>query len=411
MRRHIYLVPGLFGFAQFGPFSYFRGVSEALARELSQARFEAEIFECATQPTGSIRCRAERLLRTVVDNGGLEADELYFVGHSTGGLDVRLLVSPQVRLGREGEHARLTQRARGVVTIASPHYGTPLASLCNDLPGGRVLKACSSLAVSPRGRAWLCAFASSLARARGWRSLIGRRVLGGSLLRVIAGVTSRDDDPVWLFLREVAADQRAIIQLTPEALDLFNCAVVDAPRVHYGCVLTMAPVEAPAEPFSRLRALRTHGAFALLRSLAALEARAAYPVLGAEEEAHLSLLGGGRISAHTNDGIVPTLSQIHGTILHAALADHLDIVGQFDNDRRDGDWLRSGVSFGADEFRAAWRAVAHFFHEASVERPRLRLVEPASRGARLTSPARPAPRAEGVPFVDKPVRRERPDRR
>jgi triacylglycerol lipase len=56
---------------------------------------------------------------------------------------------------------------------------------------------------------------------------------------------------------------------------------------------------------------------------------------------------------------VPTLSQLHGRVLHVARADHLDVVGHYTlAGGRTGNWLPSGAGFTPEAFDAAWDAVA-----------------------------------------------------
>ncbi len=64
----------------------------------------------------------------------------------------------------------------------------------------------------------------------------------------------------------------------------------------------------------------------------------------------------------TNDGVVPTLSQLHGRVVHAARADHLDVVGHFTLAAENaGDWLPSGAGFtpeALEALEALWDSVA-----------------------------------------------------
>ncbi len=83
------LVPGFFGFSSVGAVNYFDDVERALGLALRRCGAAARIVRCATQPTASIPRRADVLRRQVIRAGGLRACELHFVGHSTGGLDVR----------------------------------------------------------------------------------------------------------------------------------------------------------------------------------------------------------------------------------------------------------------------------------------------------------------------------------
>jgi triacylglycerol lipase len=65
------------------------------------------------------------------------------------------------------------------------------------------------------------------------------------------------------------------------------------------------------------------------------------------------------VDASTNDGVVPTLSQLHGRVLHVARADHLDVVGHYTLAAEGtADWLPSGAGFRSDAFESLWNAVA-----------------------------------------------------
>ena len=56
---------------------------------------------------------------------------------------------------------------------------------------------------------------------------------------------------------------------------------------------------------------------------------------------------------------MPSLSQLHGRLLHVARADHLDVVGHYTlAGGRTADWLPSGASFTPEAFEATWDAVA-----------------------------------------------------
>ena len=93
-KRLVFLVPGFFGFSSVGAVNYFEDVERSLGLALRRRGVDASIVRCMTQPTASIPRRADVLRRQVIRNGGLRARELHFVGHSTGGLDVRMLLTP-----------------------------------------------------------------------------------------------------------------------------------------------------------------------------------------------------------------------------------------------------------------------------------------------------------------------------
>ena len=122
-RHHVYLIPGLLGFSEIGGIAYFRHVHELLEDWFRAAEAPVVIHNVATSPTASIRRRAalvfESIKSTVADEG-----PIHLVGHSTGGLDARLFVTPNAALEVEPpELEALATRVQTVVTVATPNYG------------------------------------------------------------------------------------------------------------------------------------------------------------------------------------------------------------------------------------------------------------------------------------------------
>jgi triacylglycerol lipase len=72
-------------------------------------------------------------------------------------------------------------------------------------------------------------------------------------------------------------------------------------------------------------------------------------------------------SRQANDGMVPVLSQVWGRVVHAARADHLDVMGYFrePGDVRHVDWLASGAGFRRSAFEDLWRRIAGFIASGS----------------------------------------------
>ncbi|MCA9686067.1 MAG: triacylglycerol lipase, partial [Myxococcales bacterium] len=98
MTQHIVLVPGFFGFVNFGRLVYFAHVHELLEREFQRHGRKVQIHRVRTGPVASLRRRARDLLEVI--SNGVPADEpLHVIGHSSGGLDARLLACPGVDLG------------------------------------------------------------------------------------------------------------------------------------------------------------------------------------------------------------------------------------------------------------------------------------------------------------------------
>jgi hypothetical protein len=374
-RCNVYLVPGFFGFTSLGAFNYFYRVSEVLDDALKERCKEATVVECQTRPTGSIRRRADRLLQDIIDTGGLEADELHLIGHSTGGLDVRMLVTPGVRLRPGPAEEQVASRVRTAVTISTPHFGTPLASYFTTLPGRHLLEVLTLLATSTGGRQTIYLGARALSLIAKLDDYVGldKTTLDFLSHRLLEKVTRNADDPIWRFLKEVSSDQGAVVQLTPEGMDLFNAAVVDRSSVSYGCVLTASP-----RPFAHelstllsLEGAALAAVYGLLHTVSGRQHRHyPYPSLAEQLKPAVQESYPFPVDHHANDAVVPLLSQIYGDVVSAAVADHLDVVGQF---RGAGggresltDWLPSGSRFGEERFRQVWRDVAEFIELGKV---------------------------------------------
>lgn len=108
------LAHGLFGFDEIAlgrtRFAYFRGVPERLARSGCDVRL------ARVAGTASIADRARELASFV---RSLDARKVTIVAHSMGGLDARYAIH---ELG-------LDRRVAALVTVGTPHRGTPVADL------------------------------------------------------------------------------------------------------------------------------------------------------------------------------------------------------------------------------------------------------------------------------------------
>lgn len=365
-RCHVYLVPGFFGFTSVGSLAYFQHVRRTLERELQRRGLEAKVVECPTIPAGSIRHRADRLLQQVIETGGLEAEELHFVGHSTGGLDIRLLLTPNVQLRPGDVESEVAGRTRTATTIATPHHGTPIADFFTLLPGRQALELLSRALTAPVSRYAVVALGKAVGIAGRIDAYLRRETILDAVSRnLLQHLTARPDDPVFAFLAQVSVDQAAIVQITPECMDLFNAAVVMHPKIRYGCVVTGAPAP-PASLALRPDNLTSPervalgGLFMAVWFLASREhKRYPYPM---PTQAVLNELERAIENPHspaTNDGIVPTLSQLYGELVTAVVADHLDVIGQFERAGSPlGDWLPSGSGFDQARFEHLWSRVA-----------------------------------------------------
>jgi triacylglycerol esterase/lipase EstA (alpha/beta hydrolase family) len=365
-KHHIVLVPGLFGFARLGGFDYFTHVEEALASRFLDRGADCEFVLVSSPPTGSIVYRTQMLIDAIEDACTDDAGAIHLVGHSTGGLDARLLASPTAW----PELPAWSNRLQTVVSISCPHYGTPLAHSFTTLAGTRLLHALSLLTYVTLkfGGPPLTILAPVIASLAKVDESVGLdihaldRVTG--LLLGFLGEEGRTDVRVWL--DGIRRDQGAIIQLTPESMDIFNAAVEDNPSLQYGCIVTRTP---PPRPWRVAKNLRSpigalSAAFFSTLYVGAGRASRVYPPPppGPEVREYVENRLQRELDNSLNDGLVPTTSMIWGDVLWAGTADHLDILGHFHGDRdlSHTDWLVSGSGFREDDFDEVMDAIADF---------------------------------------------------
>ncbi|MFO7692394.1 MAG: hypothetical protein R6V57_04850, partial [Vicinamibacterales bacterium] len=270
-------------------------------------------------------------------------------------------------LSRGGTEERIAGLTRTVVSVNTPHHGTPLANHFMTIQGQTLLLIVSALATSGQGRRAVLAAAKAVAMVARLDDCLGRRE--GPLDRLSAGVLRRirfdRRDPVWKYLGEIERDQGAVLQLTPEGIELFHAAVSDCPGIDYRCVVSGVP--RPRERF-RLKELMNpeylamRSLFRVLHRLTATpHPRYPYPKPTQATQRRLDRGLGFKVTPGISDGIVPTLSQLHGRVLRVVRADHLDVVGHYTlAGGSSGNWLPSGAGFTREGFDATWEAVARF---------------------------------------------------
>ncbi|HEY1549752.1 MAG TPA: alpha/beta fold hydrolase [Kofleriaceae bacterium] len=157
----VVLVHGLFGFDKIARFHYFRGIAGHLS-SLGCAAHAVRLPAAKSVPE-----RARVLVEAIA---ALPGERFDLIAHSLGGLDARYALA---KLG-------LAERVRSLVTIGTPHRGTPLADLA--APGGPL----------------------ALARKA---------------------------------IKAIGVPLAAIDWLSTAALERFNADVLDAPGVRYACVV------------------------------------------------------------------------------------------------------------------------------------------------------------------------------
>src|SRR5687768_6045404 len=369
--HRVYFVPGMFGFGRLAGYDYFNHLRVGLERRFRDAGLGVAFEDVPAPPTSSLRYRS-RILATTIERTAGHDGPIHLVGHSTGGLDLRLVLSPTVYLGLDPSLLEWRSRVQSAVSINTPHFGTPVAGFFATVSGTRLLYAFSlitvlSLAV---GEPSLHIFSRVLAGVGGIDAIFGGdlRVFSRITDNVLRFVDKDARNEIGDFLSKVKINQGGIIQLMPEAVDLFNASTEGDPKVRFGCIASAAPAPRSMRLARRIRspyAALTAAIYSTLYQFAG-KVPDVYPYARPNER-ELALLRAGidhEIVDSTNDGIVPTLSMLHGELLWAGEADHLDVLGHF-HDEEPGssphrDWITSGARFSRKRFNAMMDALAAF---------------------------------------------------
>jgi triacylglycerol esterase/lipase EstA (alpha/beta hydrolase family) len=370
VNQHVYLVPGFFGFANLGELKYFGHVRQFLIQESARRRSDIAVHVVKLPPTASLPLRTARLAEKIAKTARIGREPVHLIGHSSGGLDCRLLVSPRVVLPTRLNVERIAAAVASIVSVATPHYGTPIASFFTGLLGQRLLQtlSLSTIYLLRFGRLPIAA----LLQLGGIFARLDNLAVNSALLdelfrRLLADFGVGRRRSVRRLLEEVAADQALMLQLTPEAMDVFNAATSMRPGIRYGSVVTRArppgmraALDAGLDPSAQT----SRAIYNTIYRLAAATPAARSRRLTIQQAQALRRAYRGRIPRLTaNDGVVPTQSQVWGNVLHAARADHLDIVGHFRDEARRPphfDWLTTGSGFSRERFERVWTEVLDF---------------------------------------------------
>ena len=371
-RRHeIYLVPGFFGFTNLGELKYFGHLRDVLARCCAAHDMDAEIQVVKTYPTASLPRRAARLAETLAARRARGNSLVHLVGHSSGGLDARLMMAPGASLPTPVALEPLASRVRSIVTISTPHYGTPIASFFAGLRGPQLLRTLSlSTMYMLRFGAVPVAVALQLGGvlARLDNLTVNSALVDELFARLLADFSIGRRRAVSRLLDQVATDQALLLQLTREGTELLNAASGARPGVRCGSVVTRAQppgvgstLAAGLDPSAQA----SHAIYSALYQLAASSPRSAGIPAPTPAQARVLRKSYGRRlpGPRDNDGVVPTRSQIWGEVIDAVDADHLDVIGHFRDPAHDPphyDWLTSGSGFTRTAFEGVWMQVVGF---------------------------------------------------
>jgi triacylglycerol lipase len=372
--HHVLLIPGFFGFGKLGEISYFSGVREAIAENFAELGLDVEVLEVPTLPMASIRYRAARVLETLAAVAQKDDGPIHLVGHSTGGLDARVAISPTASLPSNAKFEAY-DRIRTLVTVCAPHYGTPVATYFTRPLGRFLIRTFGRYLIFmlERGRMPL-----KLMLRLGYvavRLRDPRRKRHGAFdelyEKLLHDLSESRRLELVSFLKAVVEDQSLLFQLTPAGCDLLNACTAD-PKIAYASVVARAARPSFRNAWRSLRDLYAQLMFPVYAFFHRVARRGALgnPPLTLPQQAELTLHGRALPTRDDSDGLVPTLSQVWGPVLYFAEADHLDVVGQFGLSSAaaaTGDWLPSFSAFGAEQFAELWSSIARFIAASAAE--------------------------------------------
>ncbi len=384
----------MFGFTRLASYDYFVHVERALEARFRKAGQGFVPHVSGVLPTASVRRRSAKLAQLVSETADGDGP-IHLIGHSTGGLDARLVASPAARF-LNPETSGWLSRLKSVTTMNTPHFGTPLATFFATTRGQQALYLMSAFTV-----VGLSIGARPLALASLLLNVIGKgdRSIGlpfvdratDSIVRLIDDARSPD---VREYLKAILEDQGAMLQLSPEAMDLVVAGFDDRKDVVYQSTVAMSPMPGPRKWIETIghpwRALSLSIFTALHAVTADFDRR--YPCASIDVFAEKQLpentnappldeTTGGFLhrafgyvpDLHANDGCVPLRSQIWGRVVWAGLGDHLDVLGHYNDvtpeeriEFRHHDWLTSGSQFDDARFESLMDAIAQGMLGAST---------------------------------------------
>ena len=197
----VILVHGLFGFDRMGipgaRFDYFRGIAQHLDT-LGCHAHAVKLPRAASVPE-----RARELADAIAALGHPRVD---LIAHSMGGLDARYALA----------HFGLASRVRSLVTVGTPHRGTPIADLATDGPLGLARRAIAALGISMTAVDWLTTsalerFNKDVPDAPGVRYAC---VVGG--IREASTSIPLAIQPVHAYLRKIAGANDGLVPMTSQ---------------------------------------------------------------------------------------------------------------------------------------------------------------------------------------------------
>ena len=197
----VILVHGLFGFDRMGipgaRLDYFRGI----AKHLETLGCHAHAVKLPR--AASVPARARELCDAIA---ALGHDRVDIIAHSLGGLDARYALA----------HFGLASRVRSLVTVGTPHRGTPIADLATEGPLGLARRAIAAMGITLAAVDWLTTaalerFNRDVPDAPGVRYTC---VVGG--IRDAATPIPLAIQPIHAYLRKVAGANDGLVPMSSQ---------------------------------------------------------------------------------------------------------------------------------------------------------------------------------------------------
>jgi len=115
---------GSAGFLNFIPVTYFKGIAESINEE------KIRVLEPSVSAIGTIATRANDLIQ-FINEKTQESDELYFIAHSMGGLDVMQALPELSKI----------RNVKAVTTIGTPYGGSEVADVIYNKTNNSITRA------------------------------------------------------------------------------------------------------------------------------------------------------------------------------------------------------------------------------------------------------------------------------
>jgi hypothetical protein len=399
-RHHLLLVPGFGGFDALGSLRYYHGVTEVLNEwsKRSEQGGDMALHYFPNLPTASVRTRAQGLqrwlnelyLRRIIG----PADRLHFIGHSTGGLDLRQLLtnfrkSQERASGQRASREWPPMKIASVQFLSTPHAGTTLAYHLSRTPWRftcqSVLRATSQVlrllgeqgsGLAGRLGRWVLPHRS---RTPDWIDAALDTLMGcyGAHDRLAQADARSGYFTLLRWLQDMGIDFNAITDLDPyppppgtpaspvhqdEEGKRQDLEFLRARRIRVRSIVTLARSPS-AWPLPTTLYGLTYG-LTVFRSPKRFQECTIRELFNRQDE-HL-------LRPSDNDGFVNSVSQVWPTPESSFLVkgDHADVIGHYrssptERGRDDVEWnqydlLGSQSDFSEEDFRKLWTHVASF---------------------------------------------------